>query len=83
MSDSPEDSGLAGFYRTRIDRTQQAMQAWLGDVRPQKRHLRTDVVAGLPGAISSVPAAWPRACWPESTSAHGLYASFAGPIAAG
>ena len=53
MSDSPEAGGLAGFYRTRIDRTQQAMHAWLGDVRPQKRHLRTDVVAGLPGAISS------------------------------
>ena len=83
MSDSPEDSGLAGFYRTRIDRTQQAMQAWLGDVRPQKRHLRTDVVAGLPGAISSVPDGMAASVLAGVNPAHGLYASFAGPIAGG
>jgi SulP family sulfate permease len=28
---------------------------WLGSVLPERRHLRADLVAGLPGAISSVP----------------------------
>jgi hypothetical protein len=32
-----------------------AVRRWLGSVRPERRHLRNDAVANLPGAISSVP----------------------------
>ena len=28
---------------------------WLRSVRPERQHLRADLIAGLPGAISSVP----------------------------
>ena len=28
---------------------------WLRSVRPERQHLRADFVAGLPGAIGSVP----------------------------
>ena len=28
---------------------------WLRSVRPERRYLRADIVAGLPGAIGSVP----------------------------
>ena len=32
-----------------------AVGRWLHSVRPERAHLRADLVAGLPGAISSVP----------------------------
>ncbi len=83
MTSGPDESGLAGFYRRRIERSQQAMSAWIGEVRPRKRHFRTDLVAGLPGAISSVPDGMAASVLAGVNPAHGLYASFAGPIAGG
>jgi len=56
---------------------------WLGSIRPQRRDLRADVVAGLPGAISSVPNGMASAALIGVNPIHGLYASFAGPIAGG
>ena len=47
------------------------------------RDLRTDVVAGIPGAISSVPNGMAAAVLVGVNPVHGLYASFAGPIAGG
>jgi hypothetical protein len=32
-----------------------AVGRWLRSVRPERAHLRADVLAGLPGAIGSVP----------------------------
>ena len=32
-----------------------AVGRWLRSVRPERVHLRADMVAGLPGAISRVP----------------------------
>jgi SulP family sulfate permease len=52
-------------------------------VRPERRHLRADVVAGLPGAISSVPDGMASAVLVGVSPIHGLYASFAGPVAGG
>jgi sulfate permease, SulP family len=52
-------------------------------VRPQRRDLRADVVGGLPRAISSVPDGMAAAVLVGVNPIHGLYASFAGPIAGG
>jgi SulP family sulfate permease len=41
------------------------------------------VVAGLPGAISSVPDGMAANVLAGISSVHGLYASFSGPIAGG
>ncbi|TKK76204.1 SulP family inorganic anion transporter [Kribbella jiaozuonensis] len=56
---------------------------WLRSVRPERRSLRADVIAGLPGAISSVPNGMASAALIGVNPIHGLYASFAGPVAGG
>lgn len=53
------------------------------DVLPQKRHLRQDIIAGLPGAISSVPDGMAASVLAGVNPAHGLYGSFVGPVAGG
>jgi len=45
--------------------------------------LRRDILAGLPGAISSVPDGVAASVLAGVNPAHGLYASFAGPVAGG
>ncbi|MER7251257.1 SulP family inorganic anion transporter [Kribbella sp. NPDC000426] len=52
-------------------------------LRPERPSLRADVVAGLPGAISSVPDGMAAAVLIGVSPIHGLYASFAAPIAGG
>ena len=56
---------------------------WLRAVRPERAHLRSDIVAGLPGAIASVPDGMAAAVLAGVNPVQGLYASFAGPIAGG
>ncbi len=60
-----------------------AVRRGLGSVRPQRRHLRNDAVAGLPGAIGSVPDGMAAAVLAGVSPAHGLYAGFAGPLLGG
>jgi sulfate permease, SulP family len=60
-----------------------AAARWLRSVRPERRHLRADILAGLPGAISSVPDGMAAAVLVGVNPVQGLYASFAGPIAGG
>ena len=60
-----------------------AVRHWLRSVRPERRHLRADILAGLPGAISSVPDGMAAAVLAGVNPVQGLYASFAGPIAGG
>ncbi len=56
---------------------------WLRAVRPQRSDLRGEIVAGLPGAISSVPDGMAAAVLAGVNPVQGLYASFAGPISGG
>lgn len=56
---------------------------WWGRVRPRRAALRADVVAGLPGAVSSVPNGMASAVLAGVNPLHGLYASIAGPVAGG
>ena len=56
---------------------------WLRSVGPERQHLRADLIAGLPGAISSVPDGMAAAVLAGVNPVQGLYASFAGPVAGG
>ena len=56
---------------------------WLRSVGPERSSLRADIVAGLPGAISSVPDGMAAAVLAGVNPVQGLYASFAGPVAGG
>ena len=56
---------------------------WLRSVRPERASLRADILAGLQGAISSVPDGMAAAVLAGVNPVQGLYASFAGPIAGG
>ncbi len=56
---------------------------WLRFVKPNSGELKTDIVAGLPGAIGSVPDGMASGILAGVNPIHGLYASFAGPIAGG
>lgn len=56
------------------------VRQWLRSERPS---VRADVVAGLPGAISGVPDGMAAAVLVGVNPIHGLYASFAGPVAGG
>ena len=66
-----------------IRRPLTAAGRWLGSVRPERRSLRADLVAGLPGAIGSVRYGMAAAVLVGVDPVRGLYASFAGPIAGG
>jgi len=52
-------------------------------MRASRADLRNDAIAGLPGAISSVPDGMAAAILAGVSHAQGLYASFAGPTAGG
>ena len=56
---------------------------WRHTIGPERAHLRADMVAGLPRAISSVPDGMAAAVLAGVNPVQGLYAGFAGPIAGG
>lgn len=56
---------------------------WAESVAPERRHLRRDVLAGLPGAIASIPDGMAAAVLVGVNPVHGLYAAMSGPIAGG
>lgn len=57
--------------------------AWVKSVRPNPSTVRQDVVAGVPGAIASVPDGMASAVLVGVNPVYGLYASMAGPIGGG
>jgi SulP family sulfate permease len=56
---------------------------WLRSVRPDRAHLRADLVAGLTGAVSGVPDGMAGAVLAGVNPAQGLYASITGRVAGG
>jgi SulP family sulfate permease len=89
--DRPEDDGAvpAGLriVTDSLDRTRDLLATRLGRgiryLPGRPRALRQDILAGLPGAISSVPDGMAASVLAGVNPAHGLYASFAGPVAGG
>lgn len=61
----------------------EGLRAWARSVKPERKDFGKDVVAGLPGAISSVPDGMASAVLIGVNPVYGLYASFAGPTAGG
>ena len=56
---------------------------WVRELRPDPATLRQDAVAGVPGAIASVPDGMASAVLVGVNPVYGLYASMAGPIGGG
>jgi sulfate permease, SulP family len=56
---------------------------WLRSIAPERRYLRADIMAGLPGAISGVPDGMAAAVLVGVNPVQGLYSGFAGPITGG
>jgi sulfate permease, SulP family len=59
------------------------LRSWGRSIKPDRKHFGKDALAGLPGAISSVPDGMASAVLVGVNPVHGLYASFAGPVAGG
>jgi sulfate permease, SulP family len=59
------------------------MRSWGRSIKPDRKLFGKDALAGLPGAISSVPDGMASAVLVGVNPVHGLYASFAGPVAGG
>lgn len=59
------------------------VRAWLSSLAPRREDLRGDLVAGVPGAISSVPDGMAASILAGVSPVHGLYASMVGPIGGG
>ena len=58
-------------------------RGWLSSLAPRREDLRGDLVAGVPGAISSVPDGMAASILAGVSPVHGLYASMVGPIGGG
>ncbi len=56
---------------------------WWRSLRVSREDLGRDVVAGIPGAVGSVPDGMAASVLAGVSPVHGLFASFAGPIAGG
>jgi len=59
------------------------LPAWVRSLGPDRSTLRHDAVAGVPGAIASVPDGMASAVLVGVNPVYGLYASMAGPIGGG
>lgn len=78
---------LRRLYARSLRRTNERMARVLRrevrEITPQKRHWRRDMIAGIPGAIASVPDGMASSVLAGVNPSHGLYASVAGPIVGG
>ncbi len=70
---------MSSFVRRAVSAT----RGFIRSAAPDRRFLRQDAVAGIPGAIGSVPDGMASSVLVGVNPIHGLYASFAGPIVGG
>ena len=64
-------------------RVRAALRSWLRSLAVSRGDLGRDAVAGIPGAVGSVPDGMAASVLVGVNPIHGLYASFAGPIFGG
>lgn len=69
--------------RARVGNVPRSLAAGLQSVRPDRATLRQDALAGVPGAIGSVPDGMASAVLIGVNPVYGLYASAVGPIGGG
>jgi sulfate permease, SulP family len=69
--------------RRRLRRPVGAAGRWVSSLRPERRHLRADAIAGLTSAIGCIPSGMAAAVLAGVSPIYGLYANFAGPLAGG
>jgi SulP family sulfate permease len=62
-----------------IARVVPAVKTWARSVKPSRATLKTDMLAGVPGAVGSVPDGMAAFVLAGVNAVHCLYASFAGP----
>ncbi len=60
-----------------------AIRRWVASVRPERGTLVPEAIAGLPGAIGSVPDGMAASLLAGVSPIHGLYASMVGPFVGG
>lgn len=68
---------------TQVATWSRSARQWLRSRAPEKGTVRTDLIAGIPGAISSVPDGMASSVLTGVNPVHGLYASIFGPIGGG
>jgi sulfate permease, SulP family len=68
----------------RVSTVTRPVRSWWTGIRPANgTELRTEAVAGIPGAIGSVPDGMAASVLAGVNPVYGLYASFAGPLVGG
>ena len=60
-----------------------SLRGWQRSIAPDRRTLKDDALAGLPGAIGSVPDGMAASVPAGVNPVHGVCASFAGPVGGG
>jgi sulfate permease, SulP family len=78
-----ERGGFGGRVATTVASVAGATWAWVRGLAPERGTLRSDVVAGLPCAISSVPDGMATSVLIGVNPVHGLYACLFGPVGGG
>jgi SulP family sulfate permease len=69
---------------SRVDVAARPIRSWWRGVKPSSgAELRSEAVAGIPGAIGSVPDGMAASVLAGVNPVYGLYASFAGPLVGG
>ena len=79
LPESPD----AATVTVQMKRLPGGLARWWASVRPEKGTLKGEAVASIPRAAASVPDGMAAAALVGVNPIHGLYASFAGPIAGG
>ncbi|HEY9293105.1 MAG TPA: SulP family inorganic anion transporter [Microlunatus sp.] len=83
----PGEPSTTQLYQDRFDRAQDRVGRWLHgqarELKPGRRTILRDLLAGLTGAISSVPDGMAAGVLAGVNPAQGLYASLAGPLVGG
>ena len=69
--------------RTKRSALVSSVRSWAAEVRPRRRDLKRDLLAGVPSAIAAVPDGMANGVLAGVSPVQGLYASLVGRVAGG